>query len=808
MEGFSKNFQTNEYNCNFCNSDFNFFDDLKNHFHEKHSFKTLEKRDYECCKVGCEKKFKCLKYMYTHIQNSHVSKKNASHLHSLDSQKRLSHLVASLRTSTNILTGVAIDECITQSHKYSCGIIDDTKSLIKDFIDEKGSVTRENLHELCNLINLDGYSRYLGPEGHTQAVKENFAYIEPLPIPLGRRTERQKNPATGRYELKQVYENFQYVPILKTLDNIIKVDKIREHIDNEPESAEGILEGFRDGKTFKDNPLFQNYPTALRLQIYFDELLVNNPLGTKTYAHKIGAFYFSVLNLPKEINSYLGGIFLFALCYNSDIAAYGISRILGPFMRDLAHLESEEGWSVKLNNGNDYILRGTIANVSADGLAVHEMFGLLSPSANRFCRLCMITRNELHEKPYFLGEPRTRNLYDDQLNKISEGTAQPKDFGIKGSTVLNNSRYFHVTSNYVFDPMHDCLEGVCQMVIKLVLAHLILSGQYDLNINTLNNRIHDFNYGFADQKVKPSANFTREMLMSKGNKIKQKAMQTWCLTRILPFLLSDILDKNNEYLGIMILLNQILEIVFAPVLSKGAPVYLDYLIKRFDTELRYLFGKQINIPNKVHHLAHYAQCIIQSGPMPQLACFRYEMKHIRMQRYGKICCNYKNIVFSLAKMCQFEHCSIWDSKKFVIREKIKFGSGVKTTINNLASCQKFLDYGYEKNVSVTKCKSVEVYGSVYKISLFVALDSGTGTAHGLPTFGEIEEIIILNDKVILYCRDWPSLHLEESLNAYCIEKGDSHSLILTDNLKDCKTFTIWHNYIDNDSYICLRHILI
>lgn len=232
------------------------------------------------------------------------------------------------------------------------------------------------------------------------------------------------------------------------MENIVKDDEIREYIENEPETSEGILQGFKDGKSFKHNPFFQKYPQRMRLQVYFDELLVNNFLGTKTYAFQVGAFYFSVLNLPKEINSCLRGIFLFALCYNSDIAAYGINKILDAFMDDLKILESEAGWPVTIKKGeSNYILQGTIPNVSADGLAAHEMFGLMSPSENHFCRLCIITRKELHKQPHFLGKPRTKELYNDQMMDLLEGRAEPKDFGIKGCIALHRSKYFHMTDN-------------------------------------------------------------------------------------------------------------------------------------------------------------------------------------------------------------------------------------------------------------------------------------------------------------------------------------------------------------------------
>lgn len=56
--------------------------------------------------------------------------------------------------------------------------------------------------------------------------------------------------------------------------------------------------------------------------------------------------------------------------------------------------------------------------------------------------------------------------------------------------------------------------------------------------------------------------------------------------------ISDIVDEDNECLIIM--LNKILEIVFASVVSTGTPAYLEYLVKCFDEQLRYLVGDEKN----------------------------------------------------------------------------------------------------------------------------------------------------------------------------------------------------------------------
>lgn len=471
-------------------------------------------------------------------------------------------------------------------------------------------------------------------------------------------------------------------------------------------------------------------------------------------------------------------------------------------------METDAGVTLNLKNNVKYILRGTIARVAADGLAAHQMFNLLSPSALRFCRMCLITREELHDKPHFIGALRTPAQHKKQVKSLIDKTAISKDFGVKGDSIFNESKYFHFTENFSFDCMHDLLEGVCHLVIKLVLSRLIFSEDYDINIDTLNSRISDFNYGYSEQRAKPSPNFTRKMLNNvKSHKIKQKAAQTWCLMRVLPFILSDVLPKGDKYLQIILTVNKILEIVFSPVLPRGTSKYLDFLIYSLEEEFRDLFGFLVDLINKLHHLVHYAECIEQSGPMPQQGCLRYEIMHIKMQRYGKLCCNYINIAYSLAKIVQLSQCSIWGSDKEIIRQKVVFNHSIHKSVEEVDGSVIFLQNGFDKNAKVIITNSVEVYGTAYKLNQFVVLDSGLGTAKNMPIFGEIMEITVINDQVFLYCLRWPAIYLEETLNAYCIEKDSNFSLILTDSLSDCKPFSIWNDYRDCTSYICLRHIL-
>ena len=52
--------------------------------------------------------------------------------------------------------------------------------------------------------------------------------------------------------------------------------------------SDSYLADFCDGYLFKNHDLFQAYPNALQLILYFDELEVCNPLGSHAGVHKLG----------------------------------------------------------------------------------------------------------------------------------------------------------------------------------------------------------------------------------------------------------------------------------------------------------------------------------------------------------------------------------------------------------------------------------------------------------------------------------------------------------------------------------------
>ena len=99
---------------------------------------------------------------------------------------------------------------------------------------------------------------------------------------------------------------------------------------------------------------------CVQIFLYFDELELCNPLGSKRSIHKIGAykpcipdnfvldisflcagaFYFTLGNISPKYRSKLKSIQLLALVKNSLIKKYGMNSVLEPIVKDLKALVS------------------------------------------------------------------------------------------------------------------------------------------------------------------------------------------------------------------------------------------------------------------------------------------------------------------------------------------------------------------------------------------------------------------------------------------------------------------------------------
>ena len=51
---------------------------------------------------------------------------------------------------------------------------------------------------------------------------------------------------------------------------------------------DGLLGDYCDGTDFQNHELFVEHPKSLQINIYYDDVEVANPLGSKAKVHKLG----------------------------------------------------------------------------------------------------------------------------------------------------------------------------------------------------------------------------------------------------------------------------------------------------------------------------------------------------------------------------------------------------------------------------------------------------------------------------------------------------------------------------------------
>ena len=259
-------------------------------------------------------------------------------------------MIARLQSKSSV-TGAVLTDVLDEYEELLFDTVNFLKYHVRQFFDERDMIDTPPVEELLQKFEFDSPFEVLGSlNQQIDVLKTHCGYINPSEIPLGQRIDNVLDSETGTYVPKVGKETFQYVPIIDVLSLVLSNDDVKETILSEEPSAEGVIGSFIDGDQFKNNPFFQRYPHALRIDIYYDDLEVVNPLGSKTGSHKLGVFLMKIQNVPEQINSVLGSIHVLCLCYSADVKKYGFQPILQPFLRDLEKLESDNGVIITLQD--------------------------------------------------------------------------------------------------------------------------------------------------------------------------------------------------------------------------------------------------------------------------------------------------------------------------------------------------------------------------------------------------------------------------------------------------------------------------
>ena len=336
--------------------------------------------------------------------------------------KCITDFVAELQFISSSVSGPGIRETVNSClRKHDCELEEMVVSDLVKELSESNPITKALRPDGCLATSYKRQKFY----------KKTFNVVEPVEYILDQRKGL----------------TFQYVPILKSLSQLLSQKDILEKAFTSYTTEEGSYKSFHDGTHYKENALFSSEEVSLPLIIYIDDFEICNPLGTSRKKHKITAVYWVLANVPSESRSTLRSIYLAVLCKAVD-AKKRYEAVLEPLLNDLVKLE-KEGLFIPLLGKT---IKGTVVSVVADNLGAHTLAGFLECfNATYFCRFCLAENKEIQKKEVRLGSflERTKQEHSVHVQTASAGPAPTHCFGVKKACPLTTKlEYFHVLSGY------------------------------------------------------------------------------------------------------------------------------------------------------------------------------------------------------------------------------------------------------------------------------------------------------------------------------------------------------------------------
>lgn len=454
----------------------------------------------------------------------------------------------------------------------------------------------------------------------------------------------------------QKHETFQYVPLLPSLSRLLCDKSVLEQVENCKQRihADGKIQDFCDGTIFANHPIFSSDEHALQIIAYYDELEICNPLGSHIKKRKLGIVFYTLGNIAPIYRSQLRLINLSLVATVPIIEKHGLNKILEPFISDL-NLLSTQGITLSVC-GLQKTYKGALLAFLADNLASNDLGGFKKSFsfAFRSCRSCLATQESYRDNfSCNKFQLRTEIEHRKQLKMLNGPTAQhfSKTYGINRESALLNVKYFSMIGGGLpHDAMHDILEGLAPLEIKLMLTYFITNRVFSLNY--FNDRLLNFNYGYSESD-KPVPILSHVLYNSK-KKIRASSSQMLVLIKVLPFLVAGQIPEGEDHWLCFILLRKILDIVLCPVVSNNLCSSLKLLIKDHHNLFVRLYGASAVIP-KMYFLIHYPDQIEAVGPMICTWTIRHEAK-LNFFKQASSLLNFKNVPLSLASRHQRWFC--------------------------------------------------------------------------------------------------------------------------------------------------------
>ncbi|KAJ8674307.1 hypothetical protein QAD02_005569 [Eretmocerus hayati] len=519
--------------------------------------------------------------------------------------------------------------------------------------------------------------------------------------------------------------------------------------------------------------------------MYIDDFDVNDPLGSHKGIQKMCGIYCSIMTLPPEFRSLLENIFLVMLFHSSDRKEFGWSRILSHLVDEFNEL-AREGIEF-LVDGEKITVYFVLAVVIGDNLGLNSLFGMVeSFMAHFFCRLCKViklnTQTDSKERKESLRAP------EDYENDLEEGYTQS---GLKEYCILNEIDHYHIYENPYFDILHDISEGGLKFALVEILYYFIIEIE-TLDFDIFNDRLKTFNYTGNGFSNKPPS-FVKEDVQKK--KFSLTASETMTLYLILPFLIGDQIDLEDEVWQFYLVLREVLDLIQARDIQIECTYLIDSLIETHHEMYVRLFKRPLR--PKQHNGVHYGSSIRKGGPMSPINTIRYEANHKFFKTAADSTSSRKEIGYTLSMKNQFN-----------FHYHIKYGDGLSTKLETgrLSPTPTYLMANFPALTEDSQqCSWVKFRGLHYKPGTCVVMKLDE---EDRPIFGCIDSIFInKNSRLSLLCSSLRTEYFDQNLHSYLVDWSNKHEFL--ENIDSLfSPFPVMMHKMPNDClYVAPKHAL-
>lgn len=585
-------------------------------------------------------------------------------------------------------------------------------------------------------------------------------------------------PVTHVLNTKEKH-TFQYVPILKSLQQILRSQSIVEEVLKNHRGVQHTqpdefyeYKAPQDGSHFQKNSFLNNDELRISLGLYVDDFETCNPLGTSRRKHKLCAVYWIFGNLPPGSHSSLSSIYLALLAKTDHIKKYGYAKTFKPLLQDLKILEDQGVYIPLLGKS----LKGTVQTVVADNLGAHSLAGFQeSFSGDYYCRQCTAKSCDVQHHCVSSGVfgPRTKEQHESHAKSAQE--TGKSVFGVKRGCILSEHlSFFHVVGGYPPDLAHDLLEGIVPVELAHCLAHFISKDFFRLD--DLNTAIRTFPFKWMDKTNKPNP-VPRSFESHKS--IGGNAHENWALLRLLPFLIGHCVPESEPAWLVLMDLKEIVELAVAPIHTDQSIAYLESKI----VEHRQRYQEQfpgIRLLPKHHYVEHYPLMIRAFGPLVCHWTMRFEAKHSFFKQIVKHTSCFKNIPLTLASKHQLMiafHMNSPSHGKSPLEVSDVSTVPIDVVKDEMAQAiqQRFPDTN-----EVHLVKKATSCGITYCKRMIVV----HGTESGLPEFSEIFQMCVIDDRLFLIV-DVLCAWYNEHYRAFALEQSSKKmKLVALEELMD------------------------